>query len=214
MPEFVRRVGFADKYTNPYYNEPQYVGKTGGVISCGGDYECVNFCIGRSCELAETEICYWSWAKHKDEILYPIFNRSGYGNAIEFVYTNWDKTTKGAEVRLGDILIYGTSWGYGEGHVRVVEAIDNDYLILSGGNEDGKGEVKFDIRQKIVDTNPNGTGLLYYVHNPYLTFNQSQVSEEENEYKKLYEDLRKEHNAYVDEVKQVKNNIIKELERI
>ena len=188
MPNFVRRIGNADFNTNPYYNDRQYVG-SGGYYKGNTKYQCVNYCIGRTCELAETRATYFGSDSKPSKTM---FIRKGYGNAKEWWNeTLWDKTTNPNDVRLGDVVVYGTNWGNGYGHCRIVEAIENDYFICSGGNEDGKGTCKFNIKiNKEVGGGSNGKGLMGYIHNPHLTFNKEEKPTSVD-YEKLYKELRK-----------------------
>lgn len=190
MPEFVRRVGGGDLNTNDYYNLPTYVG-AGGYYKNNNNYECVNYAIARSCELAEEKITYYdrNGLNEKRDYCRIPFNksRSGYGHAKQWWNdTAWDKTTNPNQARLGDIIVYGSGWGNGYGHVRIIEAIEKDYFICSGGNEGINGEViktKFDIKvNKQEGSGDSLKGLVGYIHNPFLS--------EVTDYKSKYEDLK------------------------
>ena len=180
MPQFIRRKGANDLEINPYYNDPKYVGK-GGYYKDNPSYYCVNW-IGRVCEISETRVTYFGDDEPPQNTM---FNRKGYGDACEwYTRTLWNKTTKANEVKVGDVVCYGTAWGNGYGHIRVVEGIYDDYLICSGANEDGKGSVRFDIR---IDKNDGGgdnaTGLMGYIHNPHIT------NEQTTDFDKIINDL-------------------------
>ena len=57
MPKFMQRAGSADLNTNPYYNSATFVG-AGGYYKGNNDYECVNYAMGRTCELAEEKCTF------------------------------------------------------------------------------------------------------------------------------------------------------------
>lgn len=193
MPPFIERIGYRDFETNEYYNKLEFVGETGYYKGRQRFYQCVNLAAGRAAEIAETFICYF---KHgfvkKEDIKYPMFNRYGYGTAINWWKdTLWPKTTKASEVRVGDIVVYGQGWGFNketkqyDGHVRVVERISDNILYLAGANEDGKGQIKYGIVQVKADGSGDKlTGLIGYIHNPYIT--REEKPKEEVDYKKLY----------------------------
>lgn len=186
MPKFTRRVGGADLMTNPYYNDSKYCGVipyTSNTIK-----QCAWWCICRTGEIAEELVTYYNNISTKDQCRKPIFKRSGYGNAKEWWNdTLWEKTTRHDEARLGDIIVYGKGWGGGYGHVRIIEFIDENYFYCSGGNEDGKGTIKYNI--KVARKNGNGdTDLIGFIHNPFLDENNDPTeSKEEVDYKTLYE---------------------------
>ena len=187
MPKFVRRIGGADLNTNPYYNDPKYVGN-GGYFKGNKSYQCVNYAIGRTCEIAEERATYFGTDTTPPK---PMFNRKGYGNALSWIAdTKWEHTTDYNEARLGDVIVYGASWGMGYGHVRIIEAIENDYFICSGGNEDGKGSCKFSI-----SVPKNQKGIIGFIHNPYIT------EEKTKDYKKLYLEAQKK----LDRIKEIIN---------
>lgn len=183
MPEFTRRVGGADLKTNPYYNDPKYC----GIYPFATSYiDCVLWAICRSGEIAEQPITAYNGISNRSDILKPIFKRNGYGHA-KYWWDDaiWEKTIKADEVKLGDIVCYGSSWGGGYGHVRIVEAIDDNFFYCSGANEDGKGSLN-SIRYNIKIAKLNGgssTGLMGYIHNPFISSSQD-ISE--SEYKNLY----------------------------
>lgn len=184
--KFTERVGFSDGLTNPYFNNKDYVGSTGGYAYCkenGKTYQCVNYVIGRQTEISEQKICYYG---SQTPCKKPLFNRKGYGNAKEWWDSClWEKSLD--NVQLGDIVVYGSSWGGGFGHVRVVEKIQDNYMYLSGGNEDGKGSVKFNIKVPITKGGgSNAKGLMGYIHNPYLN-----KVDYEAKYKELLADMGK-----------------------
>lgn len=199
MPKFVKRTILGNIPTNEYYNKNIYC----GIYPYNTPYlkDCTLYAICRSAEISEKQITAYNNISKREDIENPIFVRNGYGNAIEWWNdTIWDKTIKQSEARLGDIIIYGTGWGYSKaenryyGHVRVIEAMDNNYFYCSGGNEDGKGSYRFNI--KIPRVNGTGdalSGLIGYIHNPNIT------TEEEVDYKSLYEE---EHNKVI-QIKQI-----------
>ena len=193
MPKFMQRAGGADLNINPYYNSATFVG-AGGYYKGNNNYECVNYAIGRTCELAEEKCTYYDrngLSEKRSDCRIP-FNRSrsGYGNAIEWWNdTAWEKTTKQSEAKLGDIIVYGAGWGNGNGHVRIIEKMDKDYFYCSGGNEE-TGKAQFFIRVKRIDGSGDDlTGLVGYIHNPFLTDNEPVLNENEPDYKKMYFDL-------------------------
>lgn len=183
MVDFVERKFIGNIPTNKYYNDQTMVGKTGGYQIKGGKLECVNYAMGRTCEIAERKCVYY---KKLNETIAdcdnPIFD-GGYENAKHwFANSKWPKTTNPNEVRCGDIVCYGSSWGNGYGHVRIVERIEGNYMFLSGGNEDGKGQIRFGIKCPIsVGGGENATGLQGYIHNIHIN-----VPKEEIDYKALY----------------------------
>lgn len=193
MPKFVQRAGGADLNTNPYFNSATFVG-AGGYYKGNNYYECVNYAMGRTCELAEEKCTYYDrnglFEKRSDCRIPFNKSRSGYGNAIEWWNdTAWPKTTKENEAKLGDIIVYGKEWGNGHGHVRIIEKMDNDYFYCSGGNEES-GKAQFFIRVKRIDGSGDSlTGLVGYIHNPFLTENETILNENEPNYKQMYFDL-------------------------
>ena len=197
MPKFVKRSGCLDLNSNKYFNEATYVG-AGGYYKNNSSYECVNYAMGRTCELAEEKCTYYDrngLHEKRSDCRIP-FNRSrsGYGHAKEWWNdTAWEKTTDPSKAKLGDIIVYGSGWGNGYGHVRIIEAIEKDYFICSGGNEISNGvtvKSKFDIKVKKTQGSGDAlTGLVGYIHNPFLT-DLSDVSE--SEYKKMYEQEKAE----------------------
>ena len=201
MPKFTRRQGGADLKTNSYYNDPKYC----GIYPFATSYiDCVLWAICRSGEIAEVPVTAYTSSnisKRKD-IMKPIFTRNGYGHAKEWWNdTIWDKTIKADEVKLGDIVCYGSSWGGGYGHVRIVEKIDDNYFYCSGGNEDGKGllnSIKYNIR--IAKQNGgSSTGLMGYIHNPFITYEVDKV-----DYRELYEKEKIENERLKNTLSQIK----------
>lgn len=148
-----------DMLTDPYFNEAIYVGR-GGFYKGNGNYQCVNYAIGRSCEIAQKPICYFSGITTKSQIEKPMMNRSGYGNAINW----WNDTLwqKGSEPRLGAVMVYGSSYGGGYGHVRVVEQIENGRIFYSGANESRRLAFKW-----IDMPTVSQSGFLGYIYNPF-----------------------------------------------
>ena len=147
--------------TDDFYNEAVFVGK-GGYYKGNTNYQCVNFAVAETCRLANRAVCYYNGVSKKEDIEKPMFNRNGYGNAISW----WSETLweKGSEPRLGSVMVYGSAYGNGNGHVRVVEKIDGNKLFISGGNESGKMAFKWiDIPQI------TATGFLGYIYNPYVS---------------------------------------------
>lgn len=199
MPKFTRRQGGADLKTNSYYNDPKYCGIYPFATSF---VQCALWAICRSGEIAEVPITAYNGISNRTDILKPIFKRNGYGNAKEWWGdTLWEKTTKADEVRPGDIVCYGSSWGGGYGHVRIVEKIDDNYFYCSGGNEDGKGSlnsIKYNI--KIAKLNGGSlTGLMGYIHNPFITTNEV----DEVNYKELYEKEKVQKEYYMELLKEI-----------
>ena len=67
--------------------------------------------------------------------------------------------------------------------------MDKDYFYCSGGNEE-TGKTGFFIRVKRVDGSGDAlTGLVGYIHNPFLTDNEPVLKEDEPDYKQMYFDL-------------------------
>ncbi len=162
-------------YTSDYYNQPKYCGKTGyfnGRYKNG--YQCVNYAVSRSCEIAQRPCCYYSGISTKEDIEKPMFKRSGYGNAVEWMNdTLWET---GAEPKVGAIMVYGKAYGNGYGHVRVVEAINGNTISYSGANESNLMAFKTLTKPSI-----SATGFLGYIYNPYVTeFNLTPVSRDES----------------------------------
>ncbi len=149
-------------YTSDYYNQAKYCGKTGyfnGRYKNG--YQCVNYAVSRSCEIAQKAVCYYSGISTKEEIEKPMFNRSGYGNAVEWLKdTLWEI---GTEPKLGAIMVYGSAYGNGYGHVRVVEEINGDTITYSGANESNLMAFKTLTKPSI-----SNTGFLGYIYNPFI----------------------------------------------
>ena len=192
MPEFTRRAGSADFNTNPYYNDPKYCGiypfKSMKVI------QCALYAICRTGEIAETPVTAYKNISKRADILKPIFTRNGYGDAIEWWNdTLWEKTTSHKEAKLGDIIVYGSGWGGWNtaanryyGHVRVIEAMDDNYFYCSGGNE-SNGKCAFNIKVPRKDGSGDKlSGLVGFIHNPFIT---PVVAKDETtpNYKELYE---------------------------
>ena len=159
--------------SSPFYNEAKYVGK-GGFYKGNSNYQCVNYAIGRTCEIANREVCYYNGISTKDQIEKPLMNRSGYGNAKNWLNdTLWEK---GSEARIGAIMVYGKNWGSGLGHVRVVEKIEDDKIFYSAGNESGEMAFKW-ISKPTITAN----GFLGYIYNPYVSHNNLiKIEQDEN----------------------------------
>lgn len=146
--------------TDPYFNEARYVGK-GGYYRGNSSYQCVNYAIGRTCEISGKAVCYYSGISTKSQIEKPMMNRSGYGNAINW----WNDTLwqKGSEPRLGAVMVYGKNYGGGYGHVRVVEKIDGDKIYYSGANESNRMAFAWINKPSITSG-----GFLGYIYNPFV----------------------------------------------
>lgn len=145
---------------NDFYNEAVFVGK-GGYYKGNTNYQCVNYAIGRSTELSNKAITYYSGISKKEDIEKPLMNRSGYGNAIDWLNdTLWEK---GTEPKLGAIMVYGSNYGSGLGHVRIVEKIEGNKLFISGANENKSMAFKW-INIPSITSN----GFLGYIYNPYV----------------------------------------------
>ena len=158
-------------YTSDYYNQAKYCGKTGyfnGRYKNG--YQCVNYAVSRSCEIAQRPCCYYSGISTKEDIEKPMFKRSGYGNAVEWLNdTLWET---GTEPKVGAIMVYGKAYGGGYGHVRVVEAINGNTITYSGANESNLMAFKTLSKPSI-----SSTGFLGYIYNPFVSeFNIHTVS--------------------------------------
>lgn len=158
-------------YTSDYYNDKKYCG-SGGYFNgrYKNGYQCVNYAISRTCEIAKKAVCYYNGISTKSDIEKPMFNRYGYGNAVEWLKdTLWEK---GSEPKVGAIMVYGKSYGNGYGHVRVVEEIKDNKIVYSAGNESNLMAFKT-IDIPTITT----TGFLGYIYNPHVTeFNVQSVS--------------------------------------
>lgn len=150
----------SDMLSTTFFNAPNYVGKT-GYYAGNTNYQCVSYAIGRQCEISQRTVTYYSGISTKSQIEKPMFNRSGYGNA-----KNWWTDTlwqKGSEAKVGAVMVYGSNYGGGYGHVRVVEKIENGKIFYSAGNESGKMAFKWINIPKVSANN-----FLGYIYNPYL----------------------------------------------
>ena len=146
--------------TSPYYNEAKYVGK-GGYYKGNNSYQCVNYGIGRTCELSKQPITYYNGISTKDQIAKPMFNRSGYGDACNWIRdTLWEV---GDVAKVGAIMVYGKGWGGGLGHIRVVEKIEGNKIFYSASNENRQMAFKWIDMPKITNT-----GFLGYIYNPFI----------------------------------------------
>ena len=206
MPKFVKRTILGNIPTNEYYNKGIYCGKY--PYSSPVKKECSLYAICRTAEISEEPITAYKNISSRNNIRKPIFTRDGYGNAIEWWGdTLWEKTTKQAEARLGDIIVYGIGWGNGYGHVRIIEDMDDNYFYCSGGNEDNKGTYKFNIKVNRVDgSGDNLTGLVGYIHNPFITPNNATTEpKDDEEYKYLYEQEKAENELLEAKLKQIKD---------
>lgn len=167
-----------DMLTSVFYNGQKYVGK-GGYYKGNKNYQCVNFAIGRTCEIAGVPVCYYSGISTKEQIKSPMFNRSGYGNAVSWLKdTLWEK---GTEARVGAIMVYGSDYGNGYGHVRIVEKIEGNKLFISGANENKKMAFKW-----IDKPNITPTGFMGYIYNPFVKDDEQFIKikkDEKYEYK-------------------------------
>ena len=149
-----------DMTTNPFYNQPIYVGK-GGYYKNNKNYQCVNYAIGRTTELANKAVCYFDGYSKRADIEKPMFNRSGYGDAVHWLRDTLWKI--GTTPKVGAVMVYGASYGSGYGHVRVVEKIDGNRLFISGGNENKAMAFKW-----INIPSITSTGFMGYIYNPYI----------------------------------------------
>ena len=149
-----------DMLTDPFFNEAKYVGK-GGYYKGNGNYQCVNYAIGRSCEIAQKPICYYSGISTKAQIEKPMMNRSGYGNAVNW----WSDTLwqKGYEAKVGAVMVYGAGYGGGYGHVRIVEKIEDGRIFYSAANESRRLAFKWIDMPKVSANN-----FLGYIYNPNI----------------------------------------------
>ena len=146
--------------TDPFYNEARYCGRT-GYYAGNSSYQCVNFAIAESCRIKNAPVTYYSGISTKAEIDRPMFNRSGYGNAVNW----WTDTLwpKGSEAKIGAVMVYGKNYGGGLGHVRVVEKIEGNRIFYAAANESGKLAFKW-IDKPTVSAN----GFLGYIYNPFV----------------------------------------------
>lgn len=209
MPKYIERIGGADLSSNPYYQNVKWIGNPANRYGTSY-YQCTYWGYQRTQEIAEIRCTYLTGVGETRDICpKPMFKGSGFANAKDW-YKNaiWDKTTKASEVRVGDIVCYGSSWGGGAGHVRIVERIEGNYMILSGANENYKGGVKFGIRVPITEGGgENASGLQGYIHNPFITFDEKP---QEDSYKAKYEALRTEYDLY----RQTVNSRVKEARKL
>lgn len=196
MPKFSGRVGGGDLLTNPYYNDIKWC-CTRGYKKLRTSFQCTDWVFLRSQEIAECRITYlWRQGEKADICTNPIFANGGYPEARCW-YGNsvWPKSVDNP--RVGDIVCYGSSWGRGHGHVRIIERIEGNYMYLSGGNENYKGGAKFGIKVPItIGGGANATGLQGYIHNPFITIEKPT---EEIDYKSLYFGLK----AKYDQIKKI-----------
>lgn len=165
-----------DMNTSEFYNDKKYVGRN-CYYKGNQNYQCTYYANARSSEIAGKPITYWSGTSEKKDIEKPLFNRYGLGNAKDWLsQTNWEV---GSEPKVGAIMVYGSSWGSGLGHVRIVEEINGDQITYSGGNENKKMAFKTITKPSITST-----GFLGYIYNPYLT--------QKKDYETLYNEVCKE----------------------
>ena len=158
-----------DMLKDPFYNEAKYVGK-GGYYKGNGNYQCVNYAIGRSCEIAGKAVCYYSGISTKAQIEKPMMNRSGYGNACSWMSdTLWQK---GTVPKVGAVMVYGAGYGGGYGHVRVVEQIEDGRIFYSAANESRRLAFKWIDAPKVTQN-----GFLGYIYNPYVQEYDQLISE-------------------------------------
>lgn len=149
-----------DMLTSAFYNEAIYCGKT-GFYKGNDNYQCTNMAISRTCEIAGKPVTWYKGISEASSIDKPMFNRSGYGHAKNWIDdTLWET---GSSARIGAVMVYGSSYGNGKGHVRVVEKIDGNRLFISGGNESGKCAFKWIDAPKVT-----ATGFLGYIYNPHV----------------------------------------------
>lgn len=178
MIERTSTINPTDMLTSAFYNEQKYVGK-GGYYKGNKNYQCVNFAIGRTCEIAGVPVCYYSGISTKEQIEKPLMNRSGYGNAVSWLKdTLWEK---GTEARVGAIMVYGSDYGNGYGHVRIVEKIEGNKLFISGANENKKMAFKWIDKPQITPT-----GFMGYIYNPFVKDDEQFIKikkDEKYEYK-------------------------------
>lgn len=150
----------SDMRTDPFYNAARYVGK-GGYYKGNTNYQCVNYAIGRTCEISGKAVCYYSGISTKAQIEKPMMNRGGYGNAVNWwTDTLWEK---GTEAKVGAVMVYGKNWGGGYGHVRIVEKVDGDRIFYSAGNEYRSMAFNWIDKPKI-----SANGFLGYIYNPFV----------------------------------------------
>lgn len=150
-----------DMNTSEFYNDAKYVGKN-CFYKGNSNYQCTYYANARSSELAGKPITYWSGTSTKEQIEKPLFNRYGFDNAKDWLnQTNWET---GTEAKIGAIMVYGSSWGSGLGHVRIVEAISGNKITYSAGNESKQMAFKT-ISKPTISAN----GFLGYIYNPYVT---------------------------------------------
>lgn len=146
--------------TDPYYNEAKYVGR-GGYCNGNTNYQCVNFAVGETTRLAGRAVCYYSGISTKADITRPMFNRSGYGNAVNW----WNDTLwpKGTEPKPGAIMVYGSNYGGGYGHVRVVEKVEGGKVFYAAANESRRMAFAWINAPKVT-----ANGFLGYIYNPFI----------------------------------------------
>lgn len=145
--------------TSPFYNDRRFVG--GGKYKNNSNFQCVSYAIGRQCELSNKPVTWYRGYTTPEEVGNVMFNRSGYGDACNWIRdTLWEHGTK---PRLGAVMVYGTKWGGGLGHVRVVEKIEGDRIFYSAANESQQMAFKW-INKPAISAN----GFLGYIYNPYI----------------------------------------------
>lgn len=209
--KFVSRIGGADLNVNPYYNDNKWcLGR--GVKAMGTNYQCVAWAFQRTQEIAECHCVYDdNYGVSKNDCENPMFPYKRIPNGKEFYHdTLWSKSVDNP--REGDIVCYGSSWGGSYGHVRIIEKIDGNYMYLSGGNENFQGGAKFNIKAPItIGGGASATGLQGYIHNPFLV---GFDNEKEIDYKELYEKTKVELDTLKEVYGAIKENIIRQLERL
>ena len=84
-----------------------------------------------------------------------------YGNAVNW----WSDTLwpKGTEPKPGAIMVYGSNYGGGYGHVRVVEKVESGKVFYAAANESRRMAFAW-INAPKVTTN----GFLGYIYNPFV----------------------------------------------
>lgn len=161
----------SDMNTSKFFNDKIYVGKN-SYYKGNKNYQCVMYANARSSEIAGKPITYWTGISAKKDIEKPLFNRYGFGNAATWIKdTNWEV---GTVPKAGAIMVYGTSWGSGYGHVRIVEEVRGNKLLISGGREVGNNCAfkEIDIPQI------TSTGFMGYIYNPYVKEESKSVKSE------------------------------------
>ena len=116
-------------WDNPYWYDYQY---NRGAQNYLWLPNCTTYAYGRSVQIAGGQI-------DRDTIMNGTMPNAAnwYDAAV------WEKSTNYNDIRLGDIVVWGSGGGVGSaGHVAVVEAIDSEYVYTSNSHYNFNGQTK------------------------------------------------------------------------